>query len=77
MKKIGRIVLAWWYWITNKNFVEAQERLIICSKCKYRIWFMCGQCGCHLQAKSRDLTEECPKGYWRKKTPGNYQQPGA
>lgn len=60
MRKIGRIILAWWYWVSNRNNELAAERLKTCSICPKRIWFVCGECGCALQAKARDKNEKCP-----------------
>jgi hypothetical protein len=69
MKKIGRIILAWWYWITNHNDAISRERLQICAQCELRVWFVCGECSCPLQAKSRILDEHCPKYKW----PGDFK----
>jgi hypothetical protein len=55
-----RILLAWWFWITNRNDEIARKRLSVCAGCDKRKWFVCGVCGCVLQAKARDLTETCP-----------------
>jgi len=38
----------------------SRKRLVICSHCEKRNWFMCGECGCPLIAKSRLDDEECP-----------------
>lgn len=66
--KIFRIILAWWYLITNKNNALAKERLEKCAKCKFRVWFVCSECGCPLQAKARSIHPDdlCPKGFWIK-----------
>jgi hypothetical protein len=64
--KLFRIILAWWYWLTNRNNELAQERLKVCVTCPFRIGLLCGECGCVLQAKARLEDEECPKGYWKK-----------
>lgn len=58
--KIFRIPLAWWFWITNRNDEVARQRLKVCAGCELRRWFVCGECGCPLQAKARLLDEECP-----------------
>jgi hypothetical protein len=60
MHVFGRIALAWWYWITNRNNKLAQERLKICSGCELREWFVCGVCGCPLDTKARLEDEKCP-----------------
>lgn len=65
MKKIYRIVLGWWYWITNTNNEEAQERLLICSQCPFMKLGVCKKCGCALQAKARIHEESCPDKKWK------------
>lgn len=64
MKKIYRIVVGWWYWITNTNNEEAQERLLICSQCPFMMLGVCTKCGCALQAKARIDEEICPELKW-------------
>lgn len=64
--KVFRILMAWWYWVTNRNNWLSKERLQHCAYCEFRKWFVCGECGCPLQAKSRLMEEECPKGKWPK-----------
>jgi len=66
MKKLFSIILAWWYWITNKNNELAQERLVYCAVCPHRKGFTCGVCSCVLKAKARLPEETCPKGVWKK-----------
>lgn len=65
MKKLFRIFLGWYYWITNRNSPIARERLKICTSCEFRKGFLCGECGCVLQAKAR-IDDECPKDKWPK-----------
>jgi len=60
MKKIGRILLGWYFWVTNRNNKLAQERLKICADCELRKGFVCGVCFCPLNAKARIPEEECP-----------------
>lgn len=60
LSTVGRIILGWWYYITNKNNELARRRLSVCVDCPYRKWFACGLCGCGLQAKSRLHEEDCP-----------------
>jgi hypothetical protein len=55
-----RILLAWWFWITNRNNELAKSRLVICAGCDKRRWVVCGVCGCPLQTKARLEEEECP-----------------
>lgn len=66
--KIGRIlskiILGWWFWITNRNNKLAQERLAICMPCQYREGKFCGSCGCLLSAKARLPEEQCPYSKW-------------
>lgn len=64
MKKLLNIIFGWWFWITNRNDRLAQERLKICSTCQYRKQFLCGECGCVLQAKARITEELCPRKKW-------------
>ncbi len=64
MKKIGRIILGWWYWITNRNNELAKKRLDYCLHCPFRVGVTCGECGCLLQAKARLEEETCPKYFW-------------
>lgn len=64
MKKIGRIILGWWYWVTNQNNKLARERLKICLKCSDRKGGICNLCGCFLNAKARLHEEECPIQKW-------------
>lgn len=60
------IIVAWWFWLTNRNNKLAQARLLQCSDCEFRIWAVCGKCGCALQAKARLPEEECPADKWPK-----------
>ncbi len=60
MHVLGRIILGWWYWITNANNTMAKERLKICTHCELRKGLVCGECGCVLQAKARLADDECP-----------------
>jgi hypothetical protein len=55
-----KILIAWWFWITNRNDEVARRRLKICAKCEKRKWFVCGICYCPLQTKARLLDSECP-----------------
>lgn len=66
MKKIGRIILGWYYWMTNRNNILAKARLEVCVKCPSRKWNVCQECGCVLQAKARLKEEECPLDKWPK-----------
>lgn len=54
-----KILIAWYYFLTNRNNALAQKRLKICSECERRIWFVCGVCGCPLNAKARLPDEPC------------------
>lgn len=65
MKKLSRIILGWYYWITNRNNELARKRLAICASCEFRKWFVCGECFCPLQSKARS-DDDCPKGKWPK-----------
>lgn len=60
LSMLGRIILGWWYYLTNKNNDLARRRLSVCVDCEYRKLFTCGFCGCSLQAKSRLYEEDCP-----------------
>lgn len=60
LSTLGRIILGWWYYATNKNNELARRRLSICVDCNYRKTFTCGFCGCNLQAKARLPEEDCP-----------------
>lgn len=74
MKKIGRIILGWWYWITNQNNELARKRLAICVECELYKWFVCTACGCPGQTKARIESEECPHPLgdkWKRKTVGH------
>jgi len=45
-----------------------KERLQICKRCKYQIVIeknlLCSLCGCGLIAKTNDVKNSCPAGYW-------------
>lgn len=56
-----KILIAWYYFFTNRNNALAQRRLKICSECENRKWFVCKICGCPLMAKAR-LTGEYDEG---------------
>jgi hypothetical protein len=60
MKKIYRIVLGWWYFLSNKNNTLARERLKICVDCELYKWWVCTGCGCPGQTKARIKDEFCP-----------------
>lgn len=60
MKKIGRIILGWWFLITNRNNELAKKRLKICVSCELRKGMVCGVCFCPLSAKARIPEEQCP-----------------
>lgn len=65
----SRIIIGWWFWITNQNSKIVKTRLKICSSCEFRKWFVCGECFCPLQAKARS-DDDCPKGKWPKLSVG-------
>lgn len=58
--KIFRILLAWWYVISQQNNELSRKRLPVCAMCDKRKGFVCGVCLCPLIAKSRLEDEECP-----------------
>lgn len=64
MKKIGRILLGWWFWVTNQNDYMARRRLKNCIPCPERDGMVCGICSCVLQAKARIPHEKCPLYKW-------------
>lgn len=50
----------------------ALKRLEICKDCEVNntqgevvMTSRCKDCGCFLEAKSRNLTSQCPKGKWQ------------
>lgn len=55
-----KILIAWYYALTNRNNVLAKKRLKICSECELRKWFVCGVCSCPLNMKARLVDEPCP-----------------
>lgn len=68
-KKMVNIVVGTYNNIFNKNNKVARERLKICSKCseKKYIWklgYICKQCGCILESKTRVNNEKCPLNKW-------------
>ena len=69
------ILDGWKNLIIRNPVVEEQaiKRLEICAKCKYNttkpditLTSRCKECGCVLEAKSRNLESQCPKHKWRK-----------
>lgn len=64
MKKLSRIILGWYFFLTNKNNELAQKRLKICAGCEFRKGIVCGICSCVLQAKARLPEEGCPAHRW-------------
>jgi len=64
MKKIKHIFIGWYFMLTNQNNHIARRRLAICAGCEFRRRFLCGECGCVLNAKARLFEEECPKKKW-------------
>jgi hypothetical protein len=74
-----RIILAWWYWLTNRNDEIAQYRLKICAHCELLKWGVCTVCGCPIVAKSRLLDESCPHPMgdkWEIKNPDSVAKAG-
>lgn len=64
--------------IFKKEHVEeiAASRIAICNYCPYidkqgskcampGTQPCCGECGCKLSWKTRSLSSDCPKGYWK------------
>lgn len=41
-----------------------ENRLEVCTLCKQRVAMRCSVCGCHLVAKARWKSSECPLGLW-------------
>ena len=76
MRKLYNIAKGWFIFLFYKRSQMSKTRLAICWDCPYRLGVFCNDCGCELHAKSEIEEEECPKGFWNLKTPGNYQQPG-
>lgn len=64
MRKIKHIIIGWFFYLTNRHNELANKRLPICLECEHRIKFVCGKCGCALQAKARIKEEECPEDKW-------------
>lgn len=56
----GRIILGWWYYLTNKNNVLARRRLSICVDCELLKWGLCTGCGCVAKVKATIEEEYCP-----------------
>lgn len=61
---ISKILLGFWFWITNSNNELARKRLAECAGCEFRKGMTCGLCGCVLQAKARLKEEHCPIYLW-------------
>jgi hypothetical protein len=70
MKKIYRIIMGWYYFITNQKNDLARKRLKICVECPRMSRGVCTYCGCVLQAKARILEETCPASRWPDEIPG-------
>jgi hypothetical protein len=64
MKKIYRIIMGWYYFLTNQKNEMARERLMICVDCPKMSKGLCTSCGCVLQAKARIEEEICPMHKW-------------
>jgi len=64
MKKIYRIFIGWYYFLTNQKNEVAKRRLSICVDCVHMKAGMCSLCGCLLQAKARIEDEICPANKW-------------
>lgn len=64
LRKVKNIFTGWFLVLIFWDSQQAKERRAICQDCPYRKGMFCGECGCHLKAKSQIEEEECPKGFW-------------
>ena len=66
--KIWHIIIGTYRNIFNKNQDLATRRLKYCNKCEHRIKFagqyICDQCGCILESKTRVKDEHCMIDKW-------------
>lgn len=52
--------------LKGENTELSKERLKVCKDCEDRAGIICGRCGCFLRAKTRDESEHCPNGLWKR-----------
>ena len=64
LRKIGHILTGWFLTLILWDSWWAKERRKICKGCEFRKYFVCGECGCVIAAKSRIKDEECPAKKW-------------
>lgn len=68
INKIKNIFKGWYYKLFQEEEDLANTRLPICNQCEHRvetsIGYVCGECGCVLDAKSRVAEEHCDLGKW-------------
>ena len=51
----------------NVNLKQYEERLKTCNSCEHiSERFTCNKCGCHMTAKAKWATSECPINKWEK-----------
>ena len=68
---ILNILKGWYYKIFNKHEELAKKRIAICNKCSHKehidmVGYICNECGCILDAKTRVLDEKCELNKWYK-----------
>lgn len=62
-RKIGFILTGYYVLIFKSETEEIRRKRKICSTCQFRKYFVCGECGCVISAKTAS-DDECPKGFW-------------
>lgn len=65
---IKRVLVGWFNVIIKKETPEAKRKYKICMECNEKIkigrsW-VCSQCGCFLNAKTRSPEEKCMLNKW-------------
>lgn len=50
--------------IDNAEDETVSKRWLLCSVCNKNTSGICSECYCHISAKIRQKTEECPLKYW-------------
>lgn len=69
MNKLFFIIGAYLRYFFTKRWKGRHLRRAFCADCDSNKKGICGECGCIINIKTNEPTQECPKGIWTAEKP--------